>query len=123
MRCITLDDNLTGLSVFCTGSRVYWVQAHTRYSPSAVDAYQRISLYREDLLWLYFPLTSGETIQDAWICQKGNRGLLENLTLVVRTIVPYYFIVANQHRQELLVVEFLYLVRISIRKIITNCII
>lgn len=98
LRCIILDNNLTGFSVFCAGGRIYGIHAHTRYYPSAIDAYLRIFPHKNQLVWIYFPLAAEETIQGAWIRQREGRGRISNPTLVVRSTFLCYLSVTDQYR-------------------------
>ena len=88
LRCISLNDSLTGFSVFCVGGQTFGIFAHTATQPSAVKTYRKILQRIKQLIWIYFPLNGKEAIQEAWVRQKEGRGVFRSPTLMVgRTCV------------------------------------
>ncbi|RDL34363.1 uncharacterized protein BP5553_07491 [Venustampulla echinocandica] len=72
MSLISIDSDLTGISIFCTPRQIYGIHAHTALYPSAMPAWGRLSrASKVELLWVYFPLNAGESIYEAWIRRRA----------------------------------------------------
>jgi hypothetical protein len=88
LKSILIDHNLTGLSVFCTRTRIYGFHAHTQQNNSAPREYQNlVRNLKCPLLWLYFPLAMDEGIDGAWIRQRKTLSRLDNPVLIVRCTI------------------------------------
>ncbi|KAF4630812.1 hypothetical protein G7Y89_g7323 [Cudoniella acicularis] len=67
MRSISLDQNITGMTVFCTRGRIYGI--HTYHGRSlAVDTYSRLTKRLQDqVVWLYFLLGPREIVDNIFV--------------------------------------------------------
>jgi len=68
IRCVPLDQRVTGLSVFCTGGRMYGIHVHRNCS-SAAHVYSGLPhRLQHRIVWLYFPFGPKEEVVAMQIC-------------------------------------------------------
>ena len=90
MRCIPIEQCL-GISVFCTGRRIYGIYAHKTKGSSAANTYKSLCLYqKQPLVWIYYPFMANEVIHRAWIRRRQGPGRITDVALMVRIKLHYH---------------------------------